>query len=132
VSENNETGSGVSDVAISYIRTYVPIIWGTVIAFLVGRGIDIPALSDPALVAGVLVPACIGLWYAAGRFIEQRWPKIGRFMLGSKKTPHYTPPNADGSYTITAVEEVVPVDPDAALDEQFDTEGVPADDSELG
>lgn len=105
-----ETDSAVSDVVVSYIRTYVPILWGTLMAFLVGKGIDVPALSDPLLVTGILIPACIAGWYALGRLAERKLPRLGKLMLGSRKQPSYAPQNADGSYTIT--ELTVPVEPD--------------------
>lgn len=129
MSNEVETPS-ISDAVVAYIRTYVPIAWGTLIAFLVGQGIDIPALSNPALVAGFLVPACIAAWYALGRTIEQRWPAVGRFMMGSKKQPTYAPQNPDGSYTVTdlvvdggdgpvtADDITVPIDEDALAEDE--------------
>ena len=97
----------------AYLRTLVPVLWGSLLAWL---AIQIPAIPDAweewlgsdqgvALVSA----AVITLWYAFWRWIEPKLsPVFTRLVLGSNLTPVYvdpgTPPKDDA---IEAAEEEV-------------------------
>jgi hypothetical protein len=34
-------------------------------------------------------PVALGVFYRAGRELEQRWPVVGQILFGSKMTPRY-------------------------------------------
>lgn len=85
-----------NDKIISTIRTGVPALVGTALAWLIGR---VPAVQDvitwlgenagvevQSLVSGVATAGVIALYYYAVRELSERWPALEAF-LGSKKTP---------------------------------------------
>lgn len=85
-----------NDKIIGTIRTGVPALVGTVLAWLIGR---IPAVRDvitwlgenagievQALVSGVATAGVIALYYWGVRELAERWPALEGF-LGSTKTP---------------------------------------------
>jgi len=77
------------------LRTVVPALWGSVIAWLVGvlpilapLQDDLLGLADVAL--PVITAVIIGAWYAFWRWLEPRLPDwLTRAVLGSAKTPVY-------------------------------------------
>lgn len=77
------------------LRTVVPALWGSFIAWLVGilpllapfQG-DLTGLAQVAL--PVITAVIIGGWYAFWRWLEPRLPDwLTRAVLGSAKTPAY-------------------------------------------
>lgn len=85
-----------NDKILGTIRTGVPALVGTVLAWLIGR---IPAVNDvivwlgenagievQALLSGVATAGVIALYYWAVRELAERWPALEAF-LGSKKAP---------------------------------------------
>jgi hypothetical protein len=76
------------DTITSFIRTYVPVIIGAGIAWLVQQGIDIDGEALKA--AGVAI--AIALYYALARVLEKRWPVFG-WLLGTPKQPTYQLPS---------------------------------------
>jgi hypothetical protein len=84
----------LSDTAVSLIRTYVPIVVGAFISWLVSIGVDLGAEANVALVT-FMTAALTGAYYAIARALEKRWPILGRFLLGSSRVPEYTEPQAD-------------------------------------
>lgn len=108
----------LSDRAVSYLRTAVPILWGTLIGLLVQSASWLPApviawLSGEAAV-GVVTAGAIALWYAAWRWAEPRIPDwLTRVVLGSAQAPRYSRPYAilspgelDDMYRALAAERV--------------------------
>jgi hypothetical protein len=101
----------------AYLRTVVPVLWGSLLAWL---AVQIPAIPDAweewlgsdqgvALVSA----AVITLWYAFWRWLEPKLsPFLTRLLLGSNLTPVYvdpgTPPKDEAIEA--AEEEVVEVD----------------------
>lgn len=77
----------MSDLVVSLIRTYVPVVVGTVIAWLVAQGIDVTPETEVQLVAG-LTGIISAAYYGVVRLLERRWPVVG-YLLGSKKQPTY-------------------------------------------
>lgn len=81
----------MSDRLLSLIRTLVPVLVGSALAWLAARtGIVLPehVSAELAIVATV---AAITLYYALVRWLETRWPWFG-LLLGAAKEPVYTAP----------------------------------------
>ena len=84
----------LSDRVVSLLRTVVPVIWGSAIAWL------LTVISLPAPVSGfltsqtdVVVVVAIAGWYAGFRWLEPRLPAwLTRVVLGSNQTPTYAAP----------------------------------------
>jgi hypothetical protein len=86
----------MSDYLISLIRTWVPVGIGAALTWLatrVGIVLDEDTSAQAAVVATVLV---VAVYYAVVRRLEQRWPAVGRVLLGlgAAKTPVYASPAA--------------------------------------
>lgn len=83
----------MNDLALRFIRTYVPILIGAVITWLtITFGVEVP--EDLVAQAVVFATAAvIALYYAAVTLLARKWPIFER-LLGSAKTPEYTPPPA--------------------------------------
>ena len=78
----------MSDTVTGYVRTYVPILVGSVISWLfVTYGVVVSDDIRAQAVAAV-TGAVIALYYAAARTLEKKWPVLGK-LLGSAKTPTY-------------------------------------------
>lgn len=97
----------LSDRAVSYLRTAVPVLWGSLIAILLPHVPWLPApvvewLSGEvaiALVSGAVILA----WYWVWRRVEHLIPPwVAAILLGSSKTPTYAPV-IDGAAVITSV-----------------------------
>jgi hypothetical protein len=77
------------------LRTLVPALWGSLIAWLIGvlpilapLEADLKGLADIAL--PIITAVLIGAWYAFWRWLEPRLPDwLTRAVLGSAKTPVY-------------------------------------------
>jgi len=85
----------MSDYILSLIRTWVPIGIGSVLGWLATHGLGLDPETQAGLIA-VLTAVAIGLYYAVVRKLEERWPKVGQFLLGlgAAKTPVYADPAA--------------------------------------
>lgn len=80
----------MSDLVLSYIRTYVPLGVGALLSYLAVRyGIGLPedASAQLAIGATALVTAA---YYGVVRLLEKRWPWFGT-LLGAAKKPVYEP-----------------------------------------
>lgn len=75
----------MNDLAVSLIRTYVPILVGTGIALLGSLGVT---GVDSVEAASVVTSLTIGVYYAIARVIERKAPKAG-VLLGHKSAPSY-------------------------------------------
>ena len=75
----------MSDWIVSLIRTYVPLAVGVVVSWLARNNI---VAIDGESAAAVFTAAVVGLYYAAARLLEKRWPKAG-WLLGAAKSPSY-------------------------------------------
>lgn len=115
-----ETGSldstNLSDRAVSYLRTIVPILWGSAVTWLLA---NVPALANFPLdlnnagVAAFVTSAAIALWYVIWRAVEKKIPNwLTSLVLGSSKQPAYVGTPGD-----PVVEYVEPVIEDDAPDE---------------
>lgn len=75
----------LSDLIVSYIRTYVPIGLGVALTYL-GKHLGIVE-PDPGTIAWV-TGAVVAGYYTLARFAESKVPALG-FLLGSTKQPTY-------------------------------------------
>lgn len=92
----------MSDRIVSWIRTVVPSLWGSLIVWVLAQ---VPSLvgalealhidpQSPAVV-GLVTTVAIGAWYALWRWLEPRIPDwLTRLVLGSAKAPSYSPEHA--------------------------------------
>lgn len=93
-----QPGQSLSDYAVSVIRTVVPILWGTLIAYLISLvpGVAEALLPAQPVIAGwgaAIAAAAAAGWYALMRKIEPSLPAwLTVIVLGSNKTPVYVPP----------------------------------------
>ena len=83
----------MSDQFVSLIRTWVPIVVGSLISWLASLGLDVGAQANTGLTI-FLTALVIAVYYALVRALEKKWPVVGRFLLGSSRVPEYTPPQA--------------------------------------
>lgn len=87
----------------SILRTVVPALWGSVIAWLIGvLPILAPLQSDLLGLADIVLPiitaVIIGAWYSLWRWLEPRLPAwLTIAVLGSAKTPVYPGNKITGS-----------------------------------
>jgi hypothetical protein len=81
----------MSDLVLSYIRTYVPIGIGALLSYIAVRwGIGVP--EDVSKEVAVAVTALVvALYYGIVRALEKKWPWFGT-LLGAKKEPVYVEP----------------------------------------
>ena len=79
----------MKDIWDSLVRTFIPIIVGTVIGWFAAAGITVDPAFEPSLVAG-LTAAAGAVYYAIVRVLETYVsPKFG-WLLGLAKAPTYT------------------------------------------
>lgn len=78
----------MNDIITSLIRTYVPVIVGSLIAWLAARGIKVDDATSAAVVTA-LSGTIILAYYTVIRLLERKFPKVG-ILLGSTKKPEYT------------------------------------------
>ena len=74
----------------SLIRTWVPIIVGALVAYLVTLGIELDVDAQTGLVV-FLTAFLQGAYYLIVRVLERRYPKLG-LLLGSGSQPKYVDP----------------------------------------
>ncbi len=78
----------MSDLLLSYIRTYVPIAVGALLSWLaVKYGIVVDDNISTEITVGLTAVVVAG-YYGLVRALESRWPWFGKF-LGSSKKPAY-------------------------------------------
>lgn len=77
----------MTNFATSLIRTYVPIIVGAIVSYLVTKGIDIDANAQLGLIT-FLTAVLQGGYYLLARLLERQFPQLS-VLLGSNKVPNY-------------------------------------------
>lgn len=75
----------MNTLVLSLIRTYVPILIGGLVAWLLTIGVDLDAEAQAGLIVA-LTGVLQAVYYTAVRLLEQRFPGVG-VLLGSAKTP---------------------------------------------
>lgn len=79
----------------SILRTVVPALWGSLVAWLIGvvpvlEPLQAHLLGLSDVILPVITAVIIGAWYAFWRWLEPRLPDwLTRAVLGSAKTPVY-------------------------------------------
>ena len=113
---------------IATIRTLVPAAVGTVIAFLVGRGLEIDPATQEALTTGIVSLSIAGYYLLVTTLERKVDPRLG-WLLGLPKAPAY-----DGGVDQRAVANEVPEDfpadipdEDPALSDEYVDPDAPAD-----
>lgn len=79
---------------VSLIRTYVPVLWGAFVGWLLTLVPALqPVLDDPSVGQGVttlLIGACIVAWYFLARLVEPHLPPLlTRLIIGANTQPTY-------------------------------------------
>lgn len=77
----------LSQALISIIRTVIPTVVGTAIAWLAAHGLDLG--SQEALITGALIATCTTLYYAGVSFLERKVHPAFGWLLGVAKPPTY-------------------------------------------
>lgn len=92
----------MSQYLISVIRTWVPVLVGSLLAKLVVIGVVIDDDSSTGLKNAITL-LVIGLYYAAIRWLEQKFPRVG-IMLGYIRQPVYVDPTKTLTQQINTVQ----------------------------
>lgn len=86
------------DKVVAWVRTVVPTVVGGLLAQLIQLLPNVAAWLDDLysgwqVAVGVFITsAVIGLYYALARKIETKYPKAGKWLLGSAAKPIYVDP----------------------------------------
>lgn len=125
----SEQSTALSDLAVSRLRTYVPVLWGSLAATLlrlvsphlpgdVGQALADWLGSELALTAATA--AAIAAWYWLWRRLEPRIPDwLTRLVLGSARAPGYAlteAPVVDGVHVVTTLTEAERADLESLRD----------------
>jgi hypothetical protein len=78
----------MNNTVTSYVRTYAPIVAGTIIAWLTSNGIETDENFSTNLTLALSLAFSM-LYYLVARLVGKKYPVVERFMLGSSKTPVY-------------------------------------------
>lgn len=78
----------MNNFIISQIRTFVPIIVGALISWLLTVGIAIDSDTQAGLIVA-LTGVIQALYYFIVRLLEKKWPQVG-VLLGIASKPVYT------------------------------------------
>lgn len=109
--------TSLGDRGASYLRTFVPIVWGAIVAQLlawaapllpgdVGASLDQLLSSEVAL--GFITAVAVAVWYWLWRLIEPRLPDwLTRLVLGSAAAPTYAKTTDDGdAYVVHSLDDL--------------------------
>ena len=79
----------MSDYLVSILRTLIPTLWGSVIAWLISLAPVLDSVRDELEGLGlVLAAVCIAVYYAIVRVVEPHIPGwLARVLLGSSRSP---------------------------------------------
>ncbi len=81
----------LSNTVLSFIRTFVPIVVGFLVAWAQPFGIEVDTEAAIAMLTAVSTAA----YYTVARLLESKWENAG-WLLGAAKQPIYaTPPVPD-------------------------------------
>lgn len=80
----------MSDFVIAQIRTYVPMLVGFLVTWLVAANILDPdtSVTFQAGLVSALTALLSGLYYFLVRLLAEKWPGVG-ILLGVNKAPEY-------------------------------------------
>ncbi|KZM36074.1 hypothetical protein [Oerskovia enterophila] len=99
--------SPISDRAVSCLRTVVPVLWGSAVAWLLTVAVlptEVTDLLTSDLALTAVTALGVGVWYIAWRWAEPHIPDwLTRLALGSARPPSYAPVTPDGAHAITTL-----------------------------
>jgi hypothetical protein len=80
----------MSDFVIAQIRTYVPMLAGFLITWLIAANVLDPdtAVGVQAGLVSFATAVLSGLYYFIVRLLAEKWPQVG-ILLGVNKAPDY-------------------------------------------
>ena len=78
----------MNDKHVATVRTTVPAAWVALLSWLIVRAGWTPTEQDWQIIL-LAAPVALGVFYRAGRELEQRYPAVGRILFGSALTPKY-------------------------------------------
>ncbi len=78
----------MTSFVIGLIRTYVPIIVGAAVAWLITVGVNVDAGTQAGAVI-TLTGLSQAVYYTAVRYGAKKWPSLG-YLLGVNKAPDYS------------------------------------------
>lgn len=89
----------LSDAVVSWIRTIVPIVWGSLVTSVLTAVDWLPGVLeylhlDPSapVVVTTVTGVAVAAWYSLWRWLEPRIPAwLARVALGSAREPEYGP-----------------------------------------
>lgn len=85
----------ISDRAVSTLRTVVPVLWGSAVAWLLTVVVlptEVTDLLTSDLAITAVTAVVVGAWYIAWRWAEPHVPDgLSRLVLGSARSPSYAP-----------------------------------------
>lgn len=90
--------SGAGTVVPSLIRTYVPVVVGSLAGWLVSLGIDLDANAQAGLIVG-LTGLFTAAYYTLVRLLEKRFPWLS-VLLGSSQMPAAYSPTGSPSVSV--------------------------------
>lgn len=94
----------VRNWGLSWIRTFVPILWGYAITFVATLSPDVAGLLSNEAVYAAVVGAVTSAWYGLFRWLEKHLPPwLTRFVLGANTAPIYVetlPPARDAAHEV--------------------------------
>jgi xanthine/uracil permease len=95
---NPDQPESVQDFGVSWIRTTVPVIWGSFLTWVASQvpGLE-PVMNQPAAVgfSVVLVGVLTVVWYSIMRKLETVLPPwLTRIVIGANRRPVYIDPDA--------------------------------------
>ncbi|WP_402465824.1 hypothetical protein [Isoptericola aurantiacus] len=86
----------MNDKVTSWLRTAVPALWGSAVAWLLARyalPVEVADLLQSPVATSAVVALAIGAWYALWRWLEPHLPAWAtRLVLGSNSAPTYGQP----------------------------------------
>ena len=111
----------LSDRAVSYLRTVVPVLWGSLVGLLLGwvaphlpgeLGDTLADLLGGEAAIALVSGLAIAGWYALWRRVEPRIPDwLTRIVLGSASAPTYAPPlDGDQRVALAHAHDTLPPD----------------------
>lgn len=108
----------LAQAIIAIIRTAVPTIVGTALAWLAAHGLDLGASQE--LIITALIAACTTLYYALVSFLERKVNPAFGWLLGVAKAPTYdaiakadpSSPTGQSAATASPLPDGTPVETD--------------------
>lgn len=97
----------LSDAMIGLIRTFVPTVIGTIIAWLTAQGVLVDSAVEEQL-SVAFIGLCVALYYGAVALLERKVNPAFGWLLGYPKSPEY---GKDKGADEALVEEPAPPPP---------------------